>query len=110
LTKVPLATARLKCEMGLEIYLLHGITPVIRQYWLVPAGHGDGSAEVVGPAAGDCARGRGRQLEALVRKAAARTDDELWSSIGRLPQAHPPAKHANCLNHCGYGSTQSENG
>jgi transposase len=44
------------------------------------------------------------QLKALVRKAAARTRDELWSTIGRLLACLPTAECANYLNHCGYGS------
>jgi transposase len=44
------------------------------------------------------------KLKALLRKAAARTKDELWSIIGRLLEAYPPAECANYLNHCGYGS------
>ena len=45
------------------------------------------------------------KLKALLRKAAARTKDELWSIIGRLLEAYPPAECANYLNHCGYAST-----
>ena len=45
------------------------------------------------------------KLKALLRKAAARTKDELWSTIGRLLDAVPPAECANYLRHCGYGST-----
>ena len=44
------------------------------------------------------------QLKALLRKAAARTRDELWSTIGRLLACLPTAECANYLNHCGYGS------
>ena len=44
------------------------------------------------------------KLKALLRKAAARTKDELWSTIGRLLEAYPPAECANYLRHCGYGS------
>jgi transposase len=45
------------------------------------------------------------KLKALLRKAAARTRDELWSTIGRLLDACPPGECANYLNHCGYAST-----
>jgi transposase len=45
------------------------------------------------------------KLKALLRKAAARTRDELWSSIGRLLEAYPPTEWTNYLNHSGYGST-----
>ena len=45
------------------------------------------------------------KLKALLRKAAARTKDELWQTIGRLLAAVPPSECANYLNHCGYGST-----
>jgi transposase len=45
------------------------------------------------------------KLKALLRKAAARTRDELWSLIGRLLEACPPAECANYLRHCNYGST-----
>jgi transposase len=44
------------------------------------------------------------KLKALLRKAAAHTKDELWSTIGRLLEAHPSAACTNYLNHCGYGS------
>jgi transposase len=45
------------------------------------------------------------KLKALLRKAAARTREELWSAIGRLLDACPPVECANYLNHCGYGAT-----
>ena len=45
------------------------------------------------------------KLKALLRKAAARTRDELWSLIGRLLETCPPAECANYLRHCNYGST-----
>jgi transposase len=45
------------------------------------------------------------KLKALLRKAAARTRDELWSTIGRLLATVPSSECANYLNHCGYGST-----
>jgi transposase len=44
------------------------------------------------------------KLKALLRKAATRTKDALWSTIGRLLATIPP-ECANCLSHCGYGST-----
>jgi transposase len=45
------------------------------------------------------------KLKALLRKAAARTRDELWPVIGHLLEACPPAECQNYLSHCGYGST-----
>ena len=45
------------------------------------------------------------KLKALLRKAAARTKEDLWSIIGRLLDAYSPAECTNYLNHCGYGST-----
>ena len=45
------------------------------------------------------------KLKALLRKAAARTRDELWATIGRLLDACLPAECTNYLRHCGYGST-----
>jgi transposase len=45
------------------------------------------------------------KLKALLRKAAARTRDDLWSTIGRLLEACPAAECTHYLNHCGYGST-----
>ena len=45
------------------------------------------------------------KLKALLRKAAARTTDALWQTIGRLLETCPPAECANYLRHCGYGST-----
>jgi transposase len=45
------------------------------------------------------------KLKALLRKAATRTRDQLWSAIGRLLDACPPAECANYLRHSGYGST-----
>jgi transposase len=44
------------------------------------------------------------KLKAVLRKAAARTRDELWQAIGRLLATVSPAECANYLNHCGYGS------
>jgi transposase len=45
------------------------------------------------------------KLKALLRKAAARTRDELWSTIGHLLATVPAGECANYLSHCGYGST-----
>ena len=45
------------------------------------------------------------KLKALLRKAAARTRDELWSTIGRLLATVPPAECARYLHHSGYAST-----
>jgi transposase len=45
------------------------------------------------------------KLKALLRKAAARTRNELWQAIGRLLATIPPSECANFLSHCGYGST-----
>jgi transposase len=44
------------------------------------------------------------KLKALLRKAAARTKDQLWSTIGRLLEAYLPTECTNYLHHCGYGS------
>jgi transposase len=45
------------------------------------------------------------KLKALLRKAAARTRDQLWSTIGHLLESLPPHECANYLAHSGYGST-----
>jgi transposase len=45
------------------------------------------------------------KLKALLRKAAARTKDELWQAIGCLLASVSSGECANYLNHCGYGST-----
>jgi transposase len=45
------------------------------------------------------------QLKALLRKAAARTRNELWSIVGGVLDACPAAQCSNYLRHCGYGST-----
>jgi transposase len=45
------------------------------------------------------------KLKALLRTAAARTRDQLWSTIGHLVEACPHAECASYLRHCGYGST-----
>ena len=44
------------------------------------------------------------KLEALLRKAAARTKDALWSTIGKLLGAYS-AKYQNYLSSCGYEFT-----
>ena len=44
------------------------------------------------------------KLKALLRKAAPRTRDALWATIGRLLKAYPPVECTNYLSHCGYGS------
>jgi transposase len=43
--------------------------------------------------------------KALLRKAAARTKDQLWQAIGHLLATVPPAECARYLHHCNYGST-----
>lgn len=45
------------------------------------------------------------KLKALLRKAATRSKDALWTTIGRLLAAIPAAECANYLSHAGYGST-----
>ena len=45
------------------------------------------------------------KLKALLRKAAARTREDLWQTIGRLLQACSPTECATYIRHCGYGST-----
>ena len=45
------------------------------------------------------------KLKAQLRNAAARTRDELWSTVGRLLATVPPAECARYLHHCEYGST-----
>jgi hypothetical protein len=40
-----------------------------------------------------------------LRKAAARTKAELWSTIGRLLATISPAERARYLHHCEYVST-----
>ena len=44
------------------------------------------------------------KLKALLRKAAARTRDELRPAIGRLLATVPPDKCARYLHHCEYAS------
>jgi transposase len=45
------------------------------------------------------------KLKALLRKAAARTKEELWSTIGRLLATIPPSECARYLHSCKYGSS-----
>jgi transposase len=45
------------------------------------------------------------KLKALLRKAAARTRDALWTTIGRLLETVPKSECANYLSHSGYGAT-----
>jgi transposase len=45
------------------------------------------------------------KLKALLRTAAARTEDKLWVTIGRLLDACAAAECANYLRPCRYGST-----
>jgi hypothetical protein len=45
------------------------------------------------------------KLKALLRKAAARTKDQLWAAITHILQTVPAAECAAYLHHCGYGST-----
>ena len=42
------------------------------------------------------------KLKRLLRSAAERTVDALWSAIGRLLQRFSPAECANYIRHCGY--------
>ena len=45
------------------------------------------------------------KLKALLRKAAARTKEALWSTIGKLIDTIPASECANYLRNCGYGAT-----
>ena len=45
------------------------------------------------------------KLKALLRKAAARTKDALWTAIGSVLDSFKPDECANYLAHCGYGSS-----
>ena len=42
------------------------------------------------------------KLKALLRKAAVRSVDKLWDTIGLLLDAFPPAECSNYLRHSGY--------
>ena len=44
-------------------------------------------------------------VKALLRKAAARTKEALWSTIGELLDRFPPAECRNYLSNCGYEFT-----
>ena len=46
-----------------------------------------------------------RQVKALLRKAAARTRDELWDSIGAMLDRFSPEECRNFIRHCGYACT-----
>jgi transposase len=45
------------------------------------------------------------KLKALLRRAAVRTKDAPWSTLGRLTDTVSAPERANYLRHCGYGST-----
>ncbi len=45
------------------------------------------------------------KLKALLRKAAARTTETLWETIGKLLDAFSPSECQNYLAHCGYEFT-----
>jgi transposase len=45
------------------------------------------------------------KLKALLRKAAVRTKDALWTAIGSLLESFSPDECVSYLAHCGYGST-----
>lgn len=45
------------------------------------------------------------KLKALLRKAATRSREALWSEIGRLLDNFPPAECQNYIANCGYGAT-----
>jgi transposase len=45
------------------------------------------------------------KLKGLLRRAAARTVDALWSLLGQLPDHFPASECANYFRHCGYNST-----
>ena len=45
------------------------------------------------------------KLKALLRKAATRTRDALWTEIGRLLEYFPPTECQNYIAHSGYGAT-----
>jgi transposase len=44
------------------------------------------------------------KLKALLRKVAARTKEDLWSTIGHLLDAYPSTECSNYFRHSGYGS------
>ena len=43
------------------------------------------------------------KLKTLLRKAAARTRESLWSTVGSLLDRFPAAECVNYIRHCGYG-------
>ena len=45
------------------------------------------------------------KLKALLRKAAARAKEDLWTTIGHLLDTCPATECLNYLTHCGYAST-----
>ena len=45
------------------------------------------------------------KLKALLRKAAARTKEALWSTIGELLDCFPAGECQNYLSNCGYEFT-----
>jgi transposase len=47
------------------------------------------------------------KLKGLLRKAAERTTDGLWSALGRSLDRFRPAECRNYLRHCGYAATRS---
>ena len=48
------------------------------------------------------------KLKALLRKAAARSVDKLWDTIGLLLDAFSATECANCLRNSGYGPSRRE--
>jgi hypothetical protein len=48
------------------------------------------------------------KLKALLRKAAVRSVDKLWDTIGLLLDAFSPAECANYLRHSGYVKARRE--
>ena len=46
------------------------------------------------------------KLKALLRRAAARTVDSLWSMVGQLLDAFSPAECRSYLRHCGYARSR----
>lgn len=47
------------------------------------------------------------KLKALLRKAAARSIEDLWQAIAEALDAFPPQECSNFIRHAGYGSYQS---
>ncbi len=46
------------------------------------------------------------KLKALLRRAAARTVDSLWSTVGQLLDAFSPAECRRYMGHCGYARSR----